>query len=391
MRRSSATQTSAVSPADGPVTGLSRRRVLVIIGALMLGMFLAALDQTIVSTALPTIVADLHGASHLSWVVVAYLLAATVSTPLWGKLGDQYGRKGFFQAAIIIFLDRLDLLGPQPQHDRAHRFPGGAGSGRWRADGRHPGDRRGRGLSPRARPLPGPVRCRVRRSEHHRPAAGRRLRGAAVLALDLLHQRADRRRRPRRRGRPGSGSVAPGSSHHRLSRDGSPRPRRDLSRAVHKPWWYDLPVGLADDHRPGCCRCRAGRGLCLRGAACGRAGAALAPVFHPGVLGHQRRGFHRRLRDVRCHRVPASVLPDRARRLADDLWSAAAAPAGRPGRVFHGVGADHQQDRPLPRLPDRWDRSDDHRAPALVADRSRHELVRHRHCTCSCSAWASAA
>ena len=67
-------------------------------------MFLAALDQTIVSTALPTIVADLHGASHLAWVVVAYLLAATVSTPLWGKLGDQYGRKTFFQAAIVIFL-----------------------------------------------------------------------------------------------------------------------------------------------------------------------------------------------------------------------------------------------------------------------------------------------
>src|ERR1700689_230295 len=104
MRRNSATQASGVSAADGPVSGLSRRRVLVIIGALMLGMFLAALDQTIVSTALPTIVADLHGASHLSWIVVAYLLAATVSTPLWGKLGDQYGRKGFFQAAIVIFL-----------------------------------------------------------------------------------------------------------------------------------------------------------------------------------------------------------------------------------------------------------------------------------------------
>ncbi|MGA2210816.1 MAG: MDR family MFS transporter [Acidimicrobiales bacterium] len=90
---------------DGaPIGGLSHRRVLVIIGALMLGMLLAALDQTIVSTALPTIVADLHGASHLSWVVVAYLLAATVSTPLWGKLGDQYGRKVFFQAAIVIFL-----------------------------------------------------------------------------------------------------------------------------------------------------------------------------------------------------------------------------------------------------------------------------------------------
>jgi EmrB/QacA subfamily drug resistance transporter len=88
----------------GAIPNLSHRRVLVIIGALMLGMLLAALDQTIVSTALPTIVADLGGASHLSWVVVAYLLAATVSTPLWGKLGDQYGRKVFFQAAIVIFL-----------------------------------------------------------------------------------------------------------------------------------------------------------------------------------------------------------------------------------------------------------------------------------------------
>jgi EmrB/QacA subfamily drug resistance transporter len=87
-----------------PIPQLSHRRILVIIGALMLGMLLAALDQTIVSTALPTIVADLRGASHLSWVIVAYLLAATVSTPLWGKLGDQYGRKVFFQAAIVIFL-----------------------------------------------------------------------------------------------------------------------------------------------------------------------------------------------------------------------------------------------------------------------------------------------
>ena len=85
--------------------------MLIIIGALMLGMFLAALDQTIVSTALPTIVADLHGASHLAWIVVAYLLAATVSTPLWGKLGDQYGRKIFFQASIVIFLGGSALSG----------------------------------------------------------------------------------------------------------------------------------------------------------------------------------------------------------------------------------------------------------------------------------------
>jgi EmrB/QacA subfamily drug resistance transporter len=89
---------------NGALPDLSKRRILLIIGALMLGMLLAALDQTIVSTALPTIVGDLNGGSHIAWVVTAYLLTTTVSTPVWGKLGDQYGRKIFFQAAIVIFL-----------------------------------------------------------------------------------------------------------------------------------------------------------------------------------------------------------------------------------------------------------------------------------------------
>ncbi len=102
---------TTASPEQGPVLDLSHRRVLIIIGALMLGIFLAALDQTIVSTALPTIVADLHGASHLAWIVVAYLLAVTVSTPLSGKLGDQYGREVFFQAAIVIVLCGSALSG----------------------------------------------------------------------------------------------------------------------------------------------------------------------------------------------------------------------------------------------------------------------------------------
>ncbi len=83
---------------------VDQRRLLVIIGALLLGMLLAALDQTIVATALPTIAGDLHSLSDLSWVVTAYILASTASTPLWGKLGDLYGRKIFFQAAIVIFL-----------------------------------------------------------------------------------------------------------------------------------------------------------------------------------------------------------------------------------------------------------------------------------------------
>src|SRR5215469_10747383 len=77
----------------------------------MLALLLAALDQTIVSTALPTIVSDLGGLEHLSWVVTAYLLASTAATPLWGKLGDMYGRKTFFQASIVIFLVGSALCG----------------------------------------------------------------------------------------------------------------------------------------------------------------------------------------------------------------------------------------------------------------------------------------
>jgi len=80
------------------------RQLLIIYVALMLAMLLAALDQTIVSTALPTIVSDLGGLSHLSWVVTAYILASTATTQVWGKLGDQYGRKFLFLSAIVIFL-----------------------------------------------------------------------------------------------------------------------------------------------------------------------------------------------------------------------------------------------------------------------------------------------
>lgn len=103
-----ARQQAAVAGSGEP---LSRRRVLAAVGALLLGMLLAALDQTIVSTALPTIVSDLGGMNQLSWVVTGYLLAATAVTPLWGKLGDQYGRKPLFQAAIVIFLVGSVLCG----------------------------------------------------------------------------------------------------------------------------------------------------------------------------------------------------------------------------------------------------------------------------------------
>jgi EmrB/QacA subfamily drug resistance transporter len=82
-----------------------------VFGALVLAMFLASLDQTIVSTALPTIASDLGGLAHLSWVVTAYLLATTVVGPLYGKLGDLYNRKTVLQAAIAIFLLGSSLCG----------------------------------------------------------------------------------------------------------------------------------------------------------------------------------------------------------------------------------------------------------------------------------------
>ena len=130
---------------------LQGRQLWLVLGALMLGMLLAALDQTIVSTALPTIVSDLGGASHLSWVVTAYLLASTASTPLWGKLGDMYGRKRLFQAAIVIFLVGSALSGTEPDDGPADRLPRAAGPRRRRVDDRRPGDRRRHGRAARPR------------------------------------------------------------------------------------------------------------------------------------------------------------------------------------------------------------------------------------------------
>jgi len=90
---------------------LTNRQLQLVFAGLMSGVLLAALDQTIVATALPTIVGDLGGLAHLSWVVTAYLLASTASTPLYGKISDLYGRKTVFQAAIVIFLVGSALSG----------------------------------------------------------------------------------------------------------------------------------------------------------------------------------------------------------------------------------------------------------------------------------------
>ena len=95
----------------GAGTFLSHKQIMIVLPGLLMAMLLAMLDQLVVSTALPRIVGDLGGATHLSWVVTAYVLASTITTPFYGKLGDMYGRKKLFIFAISVFLVGSALSG----------------------------------------------------------------------------------------------------------------------------------------------------------------------------------------------------------------------------------------------------------------------------------------
>jgi EmrB/QacA subfamily drug resistance transporter len=98
-------------PASGVPTALTHRQIMVVLSGLLLGMFLASLDQTIVSTAMRTIADELNGQTAQAWVTTAYLITSTISTPLYGKLSDQYGRKPFYLFAIVIFVVGSVLCG----------------------------------------------------------------------------------------------------------------------------------------------------------------------------------------------------------------------------------------------------------------------------------------
>ncbi len=130
-------RSAAMAPASGEASHdepaqFPHRQILVIVGGLMTGMLLAALDQSIVGTTLPRIVSDLGGLNQLAWVVTAYLLTSTAVTPLWGKISDLYGRRIIFQITIVIFLIGSALCGfaqdmPQLIAFRAIQGIGGGG------------------------------------------------------------------------------------------------------------------------------------------------------------------------------------------------------------------------------------------------------------------------
>jgi EmrB/QacA subfamily drug resistance transporter len=115
MTEAQAPSGSADTTAANSGDYLSHRQILVVMGGLMAGMFLAALDQSIVAVALPMITSELGGLDKLSWVVTAYLLTATAATPLWGKISDLRGRRPMFQAAIVVFLVGSLICGFAPE------------------------------------------------------------------------------------------------------------------------------------------------------------------------------------------------------------------------------------------------------------------------------------
>src|SRR5262245_46084414 len=112
---------TVASPGSEVVPG-RRREVMIILPGLLLAIMLAMLDNLIVGTAMPHIVGELGGLNRLSWVVTAYVLGTTVSTPLWGKIGDLYGRKGIFLTSIVIFLVGSALSGASQSMDQLIAF-----------------------------------------------------------------------------------------------------------------------------------------------------------------------------------------------------------------------------------------------------------------------------
>ena len=204
---------------------LTHPEIRTIVLGIMLAMFLGALDQTIVATALPTIGRRFSNLADLSWVVTAYLLTATAVTPLYGKLSDIHGRRAMMLIAIVVFVAGSLACALAPSMSVLIIGARGAGARRRRADGAGADHHRRHRFAARARPLPGLYRRGVRDLLGRRPGARRLPDRASRLVADLLDQSAARPRRARHdleraEARAVSSAQAPARRDRRLPDDG---------------------------------------------------------------------------------------------------------------------------------------------------------------------------
>ena len=316
--------TATAERAQPEVGELTHRQILTILVGLLLGMFLAALDQNVVSTAIRTIADDLGGLSQQAWATTAFLITSTIATPLYGKLSDIYGRKPFFLARDLDLHRRLGDVHVRPVDVPARGVPRAAGDRRGRAVLARADDPRRHRAAPRTRPLPGLLPRGVRDVQRGGPGDRRPARGRAHdprprrLALDLPHQRADRGGRAGRRGEGAQPAEhLTRAAAHRLARR---RAARGRARAAVARRRAGPLVGLGlrrvrrllRDRRPRAAGLRARRTLVRRR----RAAAAPALPQQRVLAGHGGRR-DRRHDDVRRDRGAAAVPADRARGVAD--------------------------------------------------------------------------
>ena len=350
---------------------MSHKQILVVFGSLMLGLLLASLDNTIVSTAIRTIIGDIggqNGLARMPWVTTAYVLASTAATPIYGKLSDLFGRKPLYMTAIALFLIGSALSGLSQNLNEliAFRALQGLGAG---------------GIMGLTFAIVGDVVPPRERGKYQGLFGGVFM--LAMVAGPLLggifteHTRSW--------ASPAGAGCSTSTCRSASSRCSSSAPCCTCPSARMKATidyigaalvvagvvclllaaqmgGQQYALGLPGHHRPGGRRRRGPGGVRALGDPHAGADPADAPVPRRRLPGLQRHGLPHRHGDDGRDDVHPVLLPGRERRQPDQGGPAHAADDGRPADHLDQLRPHHQPDRPLPLLPDRGHRGD-HRGP----------------------------